>query len=306
MHGATSVADRPGRRPHRIDIDAQSQFKGRFTLCVAAQTIEEKQRWLTALAPQSAGQGMADAASARQSDASTEGSHDLASASVAISASTAGRKCRVLALHGTGVNDKVFKAKLHKLQQALGASGKESEMIVLRAPHEMCPSHVPDSATLDGGRYYWLSRGAGAEQMTCAGASDGNGASALIAAEVATSFAAIIHEMKTQGPFDVLLGFSQGATAVAALTALAHAAHQQGTAATSAASQPHFRQLIGALQGMRPWPLPVFLCGQAIRADQWGTWVDELDGIPSRSVHVLSPEDETYSSGVELLERFRQ
>ena len=56
---------------------------------------------------------------------------------------------------------------------------------------------------------------------------------------------------------------------------------------------------------MRPWPLPVFLCGQAIRADQWGTWVDELDGIPSRSVHVLSPEDETYSSGVELLERFQ-
>ena len=305
VHGATSVADRPGRRPHRIDIDAQSQFKGRFTLSVAAQTVEEKQRWLKALAPSRVRQGMADPAHARQSDASREGGRDLASANVVISASKVGRKCRVLALHGAGVNDKLFTVQLHELRQALSASGKESEIIALRAPHEVCSANVPGGTALDGGRYSWWSVAPGAKPITCAGASDGNGASAAIAAEVATSFAAIIHKLQTQGPFDVLLGFSQGATAIAALTALAHAAHQQGTAARSAASHPHFGQLIGTLQGMRPWPLPVLLCGQAVRAEQWGTWMDELDGIPSRSVHVLSPVDEAYSSGVELLERFQ-
>ena len=44
------VADRGGKRANRVDFEAQSPQKGRFTLAVAAASLQEKQRWLAATA----------------------------------------------------------------------------------------------------------------------------------------------------------------------------------------------------------------------------------------------------------------
>eukprot|EP00937_MAST-01D_sp_MAST-1D-sp2_P000639 g639.t1 len=283
VHGASSVVDRPGKRQHRIDIDAQSQSKGRYTLSIAADTLEAKRRWLTALCRSGDRAGASD------------GGADAKVPRSVVAAGRGARKCRILAFHGAGTTPEVFEWQSEQLRRALGARGVQVDFVFLRAPHEAPAAHAMFESMFRGPFAAWWP-----EDLERAGASSDD-----VVAAAAISLASAARALHQQGPFDALLGFSQGATTIAALTALAHAVQQGGAAGAAAASHPQLGAAAAQLANLRPWPLCVLVCGKAISGDRWGRWLDDVAGMPSRSVHVLSPTDAVYSSGLELLGRFK-
>jgi len=161
-------------------------------------------------------------------------------------------KYRILALHGKWENGEEFRQRLGPLQEALG-EGREVEWVFLTAPF----------AAADGrGGFEWWSLPPGVRSFQ---------AKEYIGFE--ESVVLIEDAWKKQGPFDAVMGFSQGAILLSVLLA-------RGLAGKSIVT-PSRAILFGAA-----WPNPY---GDTVNGLK--SFDAELSASPLRVLHVYSLAD---------------
>lgn len=116
-----------------------------------------------------------------------------------------GRQLRLLALHGYRQSERRFRQRTGALRKALRG---RAELVALDAPH-LVPG-TEDEASDDPPRGWWFSRPGTFEASEAADQPAG----------LEESLEAVARALEERGPFDGLLGFSQGAALAAMVCAL--------------------------------------------------------------------------------------
>ncbi|GFY59631.1 esterase OVCA2 [Trichonephila inaurata madagascariensis] len=123
------------------------------------------------------------------------------------------RKLKLLCLHGYRQDTDSFKDKIGGFKKSIKGT---TELVFLNAPHEISPESCISNtengvSILKGGRSWWF----------CDESNDFNSRTECEKANgFESSVNAINEAFKTQGPFDGILGFSQGGAMAALICAL--------------------------------------------------------------------------------------
>ena len=229
-------------------------------------------------------------------------------------------KKRILCLHGRRTNEGVMKFQVSQLKRYLGKTPefKDAEYVFVHGPHQGDVPADPVVGQMFAGPYFeWWDSRQGAD-----------GKYVYEGAEAALRH--LVRVLRERGPFDALVGFSQGSIAAATITALRQAAGEAsagGVAGTAGgageeggrsmtAAEVRIRAdpvlvpmaaLLPELRAVPRWPLVVLFSGLVPRASGWAAalWpADEPVGVAS--VHVVSKEDFVYASGLELVNVFAE
>eukprot|EP00850_Spirogloea_muscicola_P003766 SM000015S01266 [mRNA] locus=s15:899694:903077:+ [translate_table: standard] len=143
------------------------------------------------------------------------------------------RRLRILCLHGFRQSAASFRGRTAALAKRLRGV---AELVYIDAPHAVQPAATSTAAGAKL-RYTWLT-----------GTDDGSEAAAQTSGW-ATSMAALQCELTDCGPYDGLLGFSQGAAVAALMAAAMHSSQPSG-----GTEVPPFRFVV-LCSGYRPPPL---------------------------------------------------
>ena len=186
-------------------------------------------------------------------------------------ASAQHRKRKILCLHGRRTNTTVIKFQVQQLKRFLrGTEAGDVEFIFMNAPNETDEPADPLVGQLFHGPYFewWTAR----ERVSDGGDEDGGGDGETVGDMqydgVAASLRAAVDVLVQQGPFEALLGFSQGTMMVFLLTALRYYA-DFGAADADAAGLPalpaYVRELVPKMRGVAPWRMVLLASGLAGR-----------------------------------------
>ncbi|NWS78579.1 OVCA2 Esterase, partial [Crotophaga sulcirostris] len=179
-----------------------------------------------------------------------------------------GRPLRLLGLHGYRQSERRFRQRTGALRKALRGC---AELVALNAPHAV-PGGDGDGDADDPPRGWWFSRPGAFEA----------GEAAAAPAGLEESLSAVAAALAEQGPFDGLLGFSQGAALAAMVCAL------------RARGDPRFQSVAFA----------ILVAGFASRAPAHAHFYREPIALPS--LHVLGDSDAVIAAPLsrELAQRF--
>ncbi|NXK44445.1 OVCA2 Esterase, partial [Chauna torquata] len=167
-------------------------------------------------------------------------------------AMSGGRSLRLLALHGYRQSERRFRQRTGALRKALRG---RAELVALSAPHPV-PGGEDDGDSDDPPRGWWFSGPGTFEAVEVAEAPAG----------LEESLSAVAAALVEHGPFDGLLGFSQGAALAAMVCAL------------RARGDPRF-----------PVAFAILVAGFASRAPAHGHFYREPIALPT--LHVVGDTD---------------
>lgn len=204
-----------------------------------------------------------------------------AAAAVAVTGATPTPPLRALCLHGWRTNDKLMRFQTARLQRAFGKD--RLELVFLNAPHQSPGAAAPMIEQLVSPPFFeWWDRcdlGQGNEYVG-----------------LAESLALVQRTVEEQGPFDLLVGFSQGGIFSTLLTALLEQPDQIRRLDTPNSPAAPF-----ALQ--HPWKLVVLVCAMAPRDHR----IDGLLGagtLKTPSVHIFGEKDAMLPASRALVEHW--
>ncbi|NWH63509.1 OVCA2 Esterase, partial [Geococcyx californianus] len=180
-----------------------------------------------------------------------------------------GRPLRLLALHGYRQSERRFRQRTGALRKALRG---RAELVALSAPHAVPGGDGDGGDADDPPRGWWFSRPGAFEA----------GEAAAEPAGLEESLSAVAAALAEQGPFDGLLGFSQGAALAAMVCAL------------RARGDPRFQ----------PVAFAILVAGFASRAPAHGHFYREPIALPT--LHVVGDADMVIAAPLsrELARRF--
>lgn len=192
-------------------------------------------------------------------------------------AKKAARKRRVLCLHGWRTNTSILEAQTMFLRSRLPRS---IDLVMLQAPIETDKPADKDIARVPGPYYQWWM-----DAIDATGPEDIK-ASAQKAVEYAADFVA------TNGPFDAILGFSQGAAMATMLTR--HLAKRSGHAKESASTGGEGDNEEASMV-QYPWNGNICVCAGAIPNKEWEIEFTE-DPLRIPSLHIIGERDKVRCS----------
>ena len=235
------------------------------------------------------------------------------------------RPKRLLCLHGRRTNDGVMKYQTAQLKRYLAKTEpfREVELVFANGPHAGPTPADPMVGQMFRGPYYewWDSRQGAAGEYVYEGA--------------AAALRGLVAVLRERGPFDGIVGFSQGAIVATVLTALRQAAGDAGAAPPGAGagagagaaaggggdnggggaeqrmravpSLAPLAALLPELRAVPRWPLVLLFSGLVPRAAGWAAALWPAgEPLDVASVHVVSKEDFVFASGMELVQVFSE
>ena len=194
----------------------------------------------------------------------------------------AARKRRVLCLHGWRTNTSILEAQTMFLRSRLP---KSIDLVMLQAPIKTDKPADKDIARVPGPYYQWW-----IDAIDATGPEDIK-ASAQKAVQYAADFVA------TNGPFDAILGFSQGAAMATMLTR--HLAKQSGPTKDSASTDGE-GDSEKASTVQFPWNGNICVCAGAIPNKEWEIEYTE-DPLRIPSLHIIGERDKVRSARILVL-----